>query len=262
MGYQELKALIIASTLVFLTGPVFIFLYVATYFKKRKGHMNEKLEMRKSFDAELLRAQMEVREQTMETIGADLHDNVGQLLSLSAVTLNAINPENIPNDARDKIESAVSLTKSAIAEMRLLGKLLQGEQLISFGLKEAIGYEVDYLSKLGVFDVVLEVDAQFEKLPDPGIELILFRIMQEGINNIIKHASAKKITITLKNSDDLLILTISDDGRGFEKDAAVISGMGLLNINKRAAVIGGEALINSVVGQGTTLELKVPYGKA
>lgn len=259
MEYEELKTLIITSTLIFLIGPVFIFLYVSTYFKKRKKHIEEKLEMKRSFDSELLRAQMEVREQTMETIGADLHDNVGQLLSLSAVTLNAIDSDQVSIAGMEKIEAAVSLTMNAIEEMRLLGKLLQGEQLILFGLQEAIGYEMDYIRKLGIYDLVVNIDPMMRSLSDASKELILFRIMQEGLNNVIKHAQANRIELSLGSTENYLILVIWDNGKGFLADPISERGMGLLNITKRAELIGGKAEINSAPGEGTKIELKVPY---
>lgn len=259
MEYEELQTLIITSTLIFLIGPVFIFLYVSTYFRKRKKHIEEKLEMKRSFDSELLRAQMEIREQTMETIGADLHDNVGQLLSLSAVTLNAIEPDGVSKAGLEKIEAAVSLTMNAIEEMRLLGKLLQGEQLISFGLQKAIGYEMDYIRKLGIYDLVLNIDPTLRSLSDANKELILFRIIQEGLNNIIKHAQANRIELSLGSAENYLMLVISDNGKGFLIDPASERGMGLSNITKRAEIIGGRAEINSMPGNGTTIELKVPY---
>ena len=260
MEYRELKTLVIVGTLIFLIGPVFIFLYVSTYFKKRKRHMEEKLEMRRSFDAELSRAQMEVREQTMETIGADLHDNVGQLLSLSALTLNAVQPDSIPKGEMEKILSAVALTKNALEEMRLLGKLLQGEQLVSFGLQEAMGYELEYLRKLGVYHLIFEVDPQLRGLVDSDRELIVFRILQESISNIIKHAEASEIAIQLASRDDLFVLSISDNGKGFNRELPTIAGMGLLNIKKRAEMIGAAIEIKSAVEKGTTIQLKVPYG--
>ncbi len=221
--------------------------------------MEEKVEMKHFFAAELLKTQMEVKEHTLETIGADLHDNVGQLLSLAALTLNAIDPRNIPEDDMLRINDAVTLTKNSIEEMRLLGKLMQGEQLITSGLVEAIGFEMEYIRKLGVYEVELAIGEGLKPLLDLDRELILFRIMQETLNNVIKHASAKKITISLKTVDNDMILQIADDGKGFDVEAKEGKGMGLPNIRKRANIIGAHVLISSLIGKGTTVELNVPY---
>ncbi len=259
MEYEEIRSLIFLATVIFLLGPIFIFLYVVVYFKKRKRHLEEKIEMEHFFATELLKTQMEVREHTLETIGADLHDNVGQLLSLAALTLNAIDPKKIPDEDMVRINDAVALTKNSIEEMRLLGKLMQGEQLITAGLEEAIGFEMEYIRKLGVYEVELAIDNGLRPLLDSDRELILFRILQEALNNVIKHASAKKITISLKTVDDDMVLQIADDGKGFEIETREGKGMGLANIRKRANIIGAHILISSLIGKGTTVELNVPY---
>lgn len=261
MVYQDIKNLILLSTVIFLIGPVFIFLYVSTYYKKRKRHLNEKSEMRAHFETELLKTQMEVREQTMETIGADLHDNIGQLLSLVALTLNSIEPDHLTAPVLSKIDSAVGVTMNAIEQMRLLGKLLQGGQLISWGLKEAVAQELNYLMKLGVYQINREVQAELPAMNDADRELIIFRIFQESINNIIKHAQAKTIWVSHFAQDDYIVLEVKDDGKGFDTSQTNYEGLGLTSIRKRAEIIGAVIEIHSVKQAGTKVIIKIPYGK-
>jgi two-component system NarL family sensor kinase len=259
MVYQDIKNLILISTVIFLIGPVFIFLYIFTYYKKRRRHLEEKSEMKAHFETELLKTQMEVREQTMEPIGADLHDNIGQLLSLVALTLNSIEPDQMSAPVLSKIDSAVGVTMNAIEQMRLLGKLLQGEQLISWGLKEAISQEINYLMKLGVYEIKMEIQPELPTMNDADRELIIFRMFQESINNIIKHARTRIICIRHYLRDRCMILEIEDFGKGFDTSKIEITGIGLSSIRKRAEIIGAVIEINSIQNTGTKVIIKIPY---
>ena len=216
--------------------------------------------MQLSFDAELTKAQLEVQEQTLQTIGADLHDNIGQLLSLTSLTLSSI---EIPDSDKIsvKINSAIDLTSRAIKEMRSLGHLLQGDQLVALGLSEAIKQEINWLERSGRYAInYLEND----DIPSPGSpakDLILFRILQEIFNNIIKHAAATHIVIMLDYKDGSLALSVSDDGVGFTLDDFPLQkhGIGLQNIKKRVGIIGGETSIASKPGEGSKIVVSVPY---
>lgn len=216
--------------------------------------------MQLTFDAEITKTQLEVQEQTMQTIGADLHDNIGQLLSLTSLTLNSIELENI-SKARQKIDAAIDLTSRSIKEMRLLGKLLQGDQLVVLGLPAAIRHEINWVEKSGRFQVSYTEDGELPAVNNPEKDLILFRILQEVLNNIIKHAQATQINIRLEYLDEQLYLKVADNGIGFNTNELQheASGLGLQNIQKRAGIIGGKASISSIPGEGTTIAIFTSY---
>ncbi|WP_198170300.1 sensor histidine kinase [Mucilaginibacter arboris] len=195
----------------------------------------------------------------MQTIGADLHDNIGQLLSLTSLTLNSIEMED-PDKAQQKINSALDLNSRCIKELRLLGKLLQGEQLISSGLPEAVNYEIEWLQKAGQYQVDYQIETNFTA-SNPDKDLLIFRILQEILNNTIKHAFATQIKIKLGCRDNNLHLTVEDNGVGFLMDEAPgkHGGMGLHNIRKRTELMGGEVHIQSQPGTGTVIKLSIPY---
>jgi len=257
---SDIKNLILITTLIFLIAPVSILLYISVYNRRKKRHIEEKALMQLTFDAEITKTQLEVREQTMQTIGADLHDNIGQLLSLTSLTLNSIELDNAPK-ARQKIDTAIDLTVRSIKEMRLLGKLLQGDQLVVLGLSEAIRHEINWVEKSGSFRVVYENDNDLPAVNSPEKDLILFRILQEILNNIIKHAKATQISIALSHSDEQLCLKVADNGIGFNTEDLLKreAGMGLQNIQKRATIIGGEASITSSPGEGTAVTICTLY---
>jgi two-component system, NarL family, sensor kinase len=260
MVNEEIRNIVILTTLIFLIAPVFIVLYIFVYRNRRRKHQEEKALMKLTFETELAKTQYEVQEQTMQTIGADLHDNIGQLLSLTSVTLRSIELENEAK-ARQKIDAAVDLTIRSIKEMRLLGKLLQGDQLVASGFDEAIKHELKWLERSGKYMVSYTPSGELPAENNPDKDLILFRILQEILNNIIKHASATHIDIGLDYKDNKLQLHVADDGVGFNTTNAGIGkdGMGLGNIRKRAGIIGGSASIESSPGKGTRINVFIPY---
>ena len=259
MADNEIRNLIIISTFIFALAPTFVVIYIMLYNQRRKQHAREKDQMRETFDAEIAKAEQEIKEQTMQTIGADLHDNVGQLLSLTSLTLKSIDPEE-PSKSASKVNSAIELISHSIQEMRLLGRLLQGEQLISQGLDEAIRHEIRWMEKSGKYTVIYLCEVELPA-SNPDKDLIIFRILQEILNNIIKHAMADQLTITLEHADAKMCLCISDNGIGFDTDKPRSDqmGMGLYNIQKRAALVGGEAIIESRLSKGTSIMIIIPY---
>lgn len=260
MANNNITELILIATLIFLLAPVFIILYVLVYNRRKIMHIEEKEQMKLAFDAEIVKTQLEVQEQTMQNIGADLHDNIGQLLSLSSLTLNSIQLDDLEK-ARQKIDAAIDLTGRSIKEMRLLGKLLQGDQLLGVGLSEAICHEINWIEKSGKYQVNYMHEG--EEPPNSSLDkdLIIFRILQEVMNNIIKHSFATQINIKLAYIGQQMQLHIHDNGVGFNGDSpqATNMGMGLQNIHKRAHIVGGELIIQSQKNEGTRISVIIPY---
>ena len=251
---------IFIGTFLFAGLITFIIISFLIYRKKQILHLIEKEKLAVRFQQELLNAQMEIREQTMQTIGADLHDNIGQLLSLTSLTLNSIELDN-SEKAHQKIEAAIELNLKSIKEMRLLGKLLHGEQLLKLGLEEAIRHEISWVEKSGKYKVDYLVEGERSAEQNADKDLILFRITQEILNNIIKHSQAKEIVIKLEYQQSGIRLQVIDDGAGFNIADLTEEqrGMGLKNIQKRAEIVGGNIFIQSQPGEGTCVEIFIPY---
>lgn len=215
--------------------------------------------MQKNYETELLKTQMEVQEQTLKTVAYDLHDNIGQLLSLTTITLSSINLNDSENTA-GKIALVEDLTLRSIKEVKALSRLLHGEEIVSRGLKAAIEFELEWLKRSDKFKVDFEHNITAYNI-DSAKETILFRLFQEIINNIIQHAKATEININLKTTTESLRLTISDNGIGFNVDEILNrkAGMGLHNIMKRSGMINGTASIISAPLKGATITINVPY---
>jgi len=257
---EEINTAILITSVIFLTVALGLILLLLIYNQRRKKHMEEKEQMKVIFEAELIKTQMEIQEQTLQTIGTDLHDNIGQLLSLTSLTLNSIELDN-PDKARQKIDAAIELNLKSIKEMRQLGKLLHGEQLLKLGLEEAIRSEVGWIKKSGRFAIVFNVCGDRPPVNNIDKDLILFRITQEILNNIIKHSGAGEITIKLDYPENGIRLQVIDNGEGFEIDQLPEEqkGMGLKNIQKRAEIVGGTIFIQSKPGEGTCVDIFIPY---
>ncbi|WP_316755793.1 sensor histidine kinase [Pedobacter aquatilis] len=216
--------------------------------------------MQQKFEAEILKTHIEVQEQTMQTIATELHDNIGQLLSLTTLTLNSINvSEN--EKATEKVNNSLSLVNKSIKEIRELAKILHGEQIVESGIGNAIEQEINWLKRVGGYELSINNDLLDVKVSSPDKDLIILRLLQEIINNIIKHAQATSIQIDTGLKNDTLLLTVKENGVGFDYNEAKNkkTGMGLASIQKRIEMIKGKIDVNSAIEKGTSIFIEIPY---
>ncbi|NMN38344.1 sensor histidine kinase [Pedobacter sp. SG918] len=256
----KIAILVAIATLVFLLVPVFLILYIRSYNRHKKNHVLEKQNMQQKFESEMLQARVEVQDQTMQSIATELHDNVGQLLSLTTLTLNSINL-NDEGKAKKKIDNSLALVNKSIKELRELAKLLHGEQLVENGIGHAIDQEINWLNKAGTYELKINnllIDLQ---IASPNKDLIILRLLQEIINNIIKHAQATHIQLDSYLTNNILHLRVVENGVGFnpEEIKSKKTGMGLNSIFKRIEMINGKLTLNSASGEGTSISIEVPY---
>lgn len=254
-----LSAIILISLIFFITCTGLVFL-VTMYNRRRKLHLEEKDLMNQKFESELLKTHLEVQEQTMQTIAADLHDNIGQLLSLTTLTLNSINLKEIEK-SENKIASSLSLVNKSIQELRDLAKLLQGEQIVETGLGKAIKQELDRLRRLGGYKLKIKNQLLDVEISSPNKDLIILRLLQEIINNIIKHSEASHIEINTFLTNETLYLSVYDNGIGFnyEEIKNKKKGIGLYSLHKRVEMIYGKIFIDSNPNVSTKIAIEIPY---
>jgi len=129
--------------------------------------------------------------------------------------------------------------------------------ILNNGLIRALEFETEQLQKSGKYKIGLSVNGE-SVFMDAKKELVLFRIVQEALNNIMKHSDASSISIHMDFSEAVLLLEIRDNGKGFRSDAHDFRGNGLMNMKKRALALNGRFSINSTPGQGTTIQLNIP----
>ena len=253
---------IIIGVVVFLFLTASIIYFVFAYQKRQKQNNLEKNIMQTTFEQELIKTEYEVKEQTLQTIAADLHDNIGQLLSLTNATLSSINVKNQEN-TEQKVATALGFVNSSIKDLRQLAKLLQAENLIQQGLIQAIKQEVNWLEKSGRFEVEFINHFKNDILNLNKKTLFVFRLLQETISNIIKHSEADKIIIEIgEDEKNQFYFKISDNGKGIDLLSLPINksqGLGINNMKKRVSMIGGHLDIISSPNKGTTIYIQVPY---
>lgn len=238
----------------------FIIIYSVTYYKRQIRHSLEQEKMRQDFQQELLRTQLEIQEQTLKTISQEIHDNIGQTLSLAKLNL-ALEDEQ-QSGGNIKVASSHQLVSKAIQDLRDLSRSLNTDYVAEMGLIRSIEYELEMISKTGVIITNLQVEGQQRKL-DKQKELILFRIVQESLNNIIKHAGADRLSVTANYQLQELLITISDNGNGVDltplnENGVAGFGLGIRNMDNRAKLIGAEFSMSSTIGRGTTVNIKLP----
>jgi two-component system, NarL family, sensor kinase len=259
---EEIALIVICGTSLMLLLTVFILLFIFFYRKKYNQYQQEITRMQEIYQQELLKSQLEIREQTLHYISQEIHDNIGQVLSLVKLNLNAVQANNQAGN-EEKIQTSKELVGKAIQDLRSLSKSLNTDYINRLKLSESLQIELDMIQKTGNYETQLKITGT-ETYIDPQKQLIIFRIAQEVFNNILKHAQALHIEVLLEYAEDLFVLKISDDGIGF--DAAENEtrnfrekGTGLGNMFYRTRLIGGEFFIESKVQQGTRILLKLPF---
>ena len=197
-----------------------------------------------------------MQEATYSILAKELHDNVGQLLSSSKMLLGIA--QRKLSDPPETLGIAENILSKAIVELRSLSKSLDKEWLEQFNLIENLQAEVNRINSSGI----LKVDFNHEnKLPfNPEKQIILFRIIQEALQNIIKHADARNVSIDIKEKDENLQIVITDDGKGL--GAGSESGLGIRNMKHRANLLGGSIVwSNPDHGSCVTIDLTFKENK-
>ena len=260
-GLFDVTLMIAVGTALLLALGAVVTILLFLYKRKYLAYRHDLFIMQEAYQQELLRSQLEIQEQTMQTVGREIHDNVGQMLSLVKLNLNTLPPNDDPKTV-EKLGHTREYLNRAIADLRGLSKSLNTENRLDAGLAAAIRQELDAIRKTGIMDVTFTQTGEEQRL-DSRQELLLFRITQESLNNALKHAHANNIAVSLDYSPDRLSLTVVDDGVGFDSERVITPvgeerGSGLTNIQNRARLIGAEVSIRSTAGQGTTTVLSLP----
>ncbi|MBN9295820.1 MAG: hypothetical protein J0I41_02365 [Filimonas sp.] len=252
---QDIVFLVILTTCIFLIAAFFLFGYVVLYNKKKRKHFEEKEHMQQAFNQQLSQSRMEVQEATMSSLGKELHDNVCQLLSSSKllIAFSMRNLQEIP----PTLKTADETISQAITSIRSLSKSLDKEWLEQFNLIENLHTEIDRVNATSTARVFFSCPENLSLKTDQ--QIMLFRIIQEGMQNALKHAGATDINITLSETPEHVMAAIADNGKGFNHNGENNKkGSGLLNIRSRTNLLGGNAMWDSTIGQGTSLTIKIP----
>lgn len=251
--------LVLVTLLLFIIGLSIIFLLVA-YRDRYNRHIAEKERLQSDNENRLLIAKIEAQEITMDNLSMELHDNISQLLYLAQTNIKVITRETTNTLNHKLITDTGKILHTAIEDIQNLGRSLNGELMKGIGLAVALRNETIRLESRGVINAVLNIEGETPNISEEK-ELMLFRISQEAIHNVLKHSRAKHLLISLSYSEYCLHLSISDDGVGFTNEPLSSSGVGMLSMRQRAKLIGGDVQITSVQGKGTTILVTLPISQ-
>jgi len=258
----ELYIVIIIGIILGLLLVGFIVTTLFLYQRRQRRQEKELERLKNHYELEELRSQLEVQENTLKNISQELHDNIGQMLSVAKLTFSSV-PLTRGDPGYERFQNALQILTKAGFDLSHLTKSLHTDRIVQLGLVESIRAELDNIRKTGIIEPVFNLEGEEAEFPKQKA-LYIFRIFQETLNNILKHSQATHATICLSYSPDRFTLEIEDNGRGFnlnEKQKSALSGVGLKSMYDRAKLIGAEISINSQPDEGTKLVLKMQLEK-
>jgi two-component system, NarL family, sensor kinase len=262
MPISRTEVIIVLSFLTVFIFAMVSFIIRMLFFiqKKQKNFYAELLTVKLNYDKELYKAQMEIQEQTFKEIAREIHDNVGQILSLAKLGLGTLDLDRT-DEAREGIAEISDILEKALDDLRHLSRSMNSEIIKKGGLKKSIEMQVGFLQRGGKFNVDFKTHGDQIDL-DEKKEIILFRILQEALNNIIRHSGATTINVHLIYNKEILNLNIKDNGKGFdfnEQFSKTNQINGIRNMQQRAKLIEAEFELNSQPGNGTSITIITPY---
>ncbi|MFN8242775.1 MAG: histidine kinase [Ferruginibacter sp.] len=246
MDEEKILILAIIGALVTIILCLAVLAFIVIFQRKKVQHFAEANRHKE----ELLRTQLEIQEQTLKTISEEIHDNVGQVLSLVKLNLGTVdNPED------PKIRDTKALVSKAINDLRNLSRSMHSDIIAESGLQVSLQNELAIIENTRQFLTGLQVNGIPYRL-DKQKEMVIFRIAQEALHNAIKYSKAKNICVDIHYSPAAFSLLVKDDGVGFGGNTG--SGIGFKSMQNRARIIGAELLVESSPGNGTEVKLLLP----
>jgi two-component system sensor histidine kinase UhpB len=206
---------------------------------------------------------VELQEFERKALARELHDRIGQSLTALNINLKILGtalPLQASEELRARLVDSETLIETTTASIRNVVSELRPPMLDDHGLLFALDwYARQFSARTGVSVAVSTLESA--ERPAPEIEIVLFRIAQEALNNVLKHARASRVEITLGRSGSDYVMSVEDDGVGIagsEKHAAPHTGLGMVTMRERAQAVGGRFEVRAVPGDGTRLTVKVP----
>lgn len=245
---SDLFVIVLMGFFLMLIMGSFIVVMVVIHRQKQLQNKQRLAAVQAEFEKTILNAEKEIQENTLSHVGRELHDNIGQLLSLAKMNLSSSKPE--------KVSEGKSMMNQIIKEVRALSKTLNLDWVETISLREFIEKELEKLQSAEFCQTHFNLKGK-EFTLDKDRKIILIRILQECLNNAIKHAQPENITISMDFQDDQLEIRIKDDGKGFDTSQES-SGSGMFNLKNRIATIGGNIQVQSIIGKGTDIKLSLP----
>lgn len=244
---------------ILLSLTTITFLFIKNSRRKQQLAEQQFLQLQQEKELEATKTILKVQEEERGRVAKDLHDGLGGMLSGIKLNLSAMKG-NVILQQQDAGLFAKSIEQldNAISEMRRVAHNMMPESLLKFGLSQAVQDYCESLNESGVIQVTFKNLGLNERIEN-SVEIVLYRIIQELVNNVIKHARAQHIFIQLSKNEHQLTLTVEDDGKGFDVNKIDnLKGFGLSNIQSRVNFLKGNLEIDSKQDIGTSFYITIP----
>ncbi|HTL09401.1 MAG TPA: ATP-binding protein [Chitinophagaceae bacterium] len=256
------------NLLVIITGTVLLVMLLAfigalllQHRRREQGYLLCLAQYQQQADRQLLQAQIEMQEQTFQEIARELHDNIGLSLTLARLQLRLLQEDSANSNAL--VAGVNDIIGKAVADLRDISSGLNTDSIRSEGLYHAVRQLGEKLQRSGNYAVQISVSGDIVFL-EASTELIVFRMLQEAVNNILKHAAATAIAISLFYESSRLCIVVNDNGCGFnpqqqnDDDRRRGPRSGLRNMQARALALRGSFFVESRPGGGTRVVFSLP----
>lgn len=251
------------ALIIFIIGTITLMLFAFTlviflivHKKKQYRNLLEKQQMESNYQNQLLQSKLEVQEQSFKYFSEEIHDNVGQVLSIVKMQLYGIKSSSREQEVITKATDCTELLGKAINDLRNISHTLNSAFVSNAGLADAIEKDLEYIRSARDVKCTLHRSGEEYEMENEK-ELMVFRIIQEAVGNAVKHASASAIDVYLHYQPEQLNVVIADNGKGFDTNTISKGGIGLNNMHVRTELLKGKLDVVSEKDKGTTITLSI-----
>jgi len=228
---------------------------LAQSFNRMSEQLKEKDLELKDERVRRMRAAFDGQDMERQRLSRELHDGLGQSLIAQKLRLESIKPDDMGKSATSLVELKLC-SDQLVEEVRRISNALMPAQLNQFGLVAALRQHCDEVVKYSNIEVTFDPAGDFQDISRKA-KTYVFRIVQESLNNIVKHSGANAAKVEIAQTRENVFLSISDNGKGFDTEKAC-PGNGLNNMRERTSLLQGSFTISSLDGKGTTIEIQIP----
>lgn len=252
---KEVISLIVYVSILIVILLTFFISFFLAYQRRKTLLLIENAEEKQKFEQELAKAQTEIQEQTFKNISWELHDNIGQLLSVAKMQLNMLHNE-VPQENKKGFKEASDVLGQGLKELRQLSHTLNTDFVSNRGLQESLENEINRFKRLNFLRIDYMVEGETYPINKKD-EIIIFRIFQECFSNVVKYSKASILTITLSYLPEELYVNATDNGVGFDLESER-KGTGIMNMQRRSELIGADFSIKTGKNKGVSVTLNYP----
>lgn len=257
MESEEIQRIILIFSLIFIILILSISIIFSTFNNRKNKLLTQSIKDKSNFKNEISKAKLETKDNTLNEMSKELHDNIGQILSVAKMQVSILKSRINTIEAND-LTDLENLIGKSIDEIRLLTRLLRIENFNEINLHEAIDIELERINRLKHIHCTFENSSIFNEFLQEH-EVIIFRIFQEAISNILKHSQTLKIEVKTSSNENDFILEIRDYGIGIASESNIL-GSGLTNMKNRARLLNSDLIFKNE-DIGTAIILKYPIKK-